>query len=231
MAKAWVKWCGVLGLGAVLLTTGTIGPQGRALAADASAADDSSTQAADAPAMELKGFRTAEFGMTEAEVRSAISHDFGLHGSAVHGTTDAIQQTHALQVTVPDLIPKGGNAQVTYVFGYQSKRLFHIQLAWSRQKDASVTQQQIVTDSQLLANFFGSAGYQPKSIGTNMIASDGVILFRGTDAADHATVMILHGAFAMTKDKQKVFVPTALTVDYISHPKQPDVFQLPSGKF
>jgi hypothetical protein len=227
----WAKWGGILGMGALVMATGLVG--------QARATDDTGPQAVPAaptapaagPQADVKGFRSADFGMTEAEVRAAIGRDFGIHGSAIHSSANAIEQTHILQVTVPDLIPKGGVASVAYVFGYQSKRLFHVQVVWSKDKDPSLTPQQLLTNGQLLTNYFTAAGYQPQTVATNVVTKAGIILFRGVDGSDHGTVAMLHGSFGQTKDKRQIFVPTALTVDYILHPQKPDVFELQAGKF
>src|SRR5690606_32650962 len=64
----------------------------------------------------VDGFRSAKFGMTEAEVRDAISTDFGISGDDVIEGENTAERTRLLTVSVPDLLPEGGVAQVAYVF-------------------------------------------------------------------------------------------------------------------
>ena len=76
-----------------------------------------------------------------------------------------------------------------------------------------------------------SAGYKPDTIATNMPVNGGVLLFRGSDAQDHTTVLILQGTFSQGENNQKVLTPTALLLLYIADAKSPDVYRLAPGSF
>lgn len=65
----------------------------------------------------VEGFRSARFGMEEADVRKVINSDFKLSGDAVISENNLVQRTSALGITVPDLIAGAGKADVHYVFG------------------------------------------------------------------------------------------------------------------
>src|SRR5580693_1386206 len=90
-----------------------------------------SDQAPVAPPVVIDGFRSAHFGMTEAEVRKAIETDFKLTGSAVRPGDNPVERTHLLSVTVPDLVPDSGKAVIDYVLGYKSHSLIEVNVTWS----------------------------------------------------------------------------------------------------
>ena len=96
-------------------------PAEQAPAATPSAADTSGDTR-----ISVEGFRSAKFGMNEADVRSAIGKDFGLKPEAIKTQDNPAELTHSLLVTVPDLLPNGGGAEVSYVFGYKSKSLIQV---------------------------------------------------------------------------------------------------------
>src|SRR5580692_4597706 len=83
----------------------------------------------------IDGFRSAHFGMTEAEVRKAIDADFKLSGSAVKPTDSPVERTRALSVTAPGLVPDSGKATIDYVLGFKSQRLIEVNVVWSAAGD------------------------------------------------------------------------------------------------
>ncbi len=183
-----------------------------------------------APAtVHIDGFRSAHFGMTQPEVRSAIAKDFSLKGTAVKASTDEVMQTPVLSVPVTDLIDKGGPATINYIFGYKSKRLDQIHIVWQLDKDSKLTSERLVTNAKQLQNYFATAGYQ--ILAANAPTKDGIIFFQGKDADGHATLLVLHFLVGETKAKQQVQFPGVLTLDYIDDQQKPDIYQLPAGKF
>jgi hypothetical protein len=79
-----------------------------------------------APTVEVTGFRSAKFGMSEADVRAAIVKDFAVKPDAIRAETNASEQTRVLLVKVPDVLPGGGSAEVSYVLGFKSKTLIQV---------------------------------------------------------------------------------------------------------
>ena len=94
-----------------------------AAAAETSAPDDKS-KVINSKAIE--GFRSAKFGMNEADVRAAIAKDFGAKPDAVRAQDNASELTHSLLYSAPELLPNGGTAELSYVFGYKSKSLIQV---------------------------------------------------------------------------------------------------------
>jgi hypothetical protein len=232
----------VLGIGGTMpLTARADDPpaQPSAPAADAAPAAGAAAPAQPAPAPatnHVDGFRSAHFDMNQAEVRKAITTDFGVKPGAIKASTNEIQKTGVLEVSVPGdspnaLIAGGGTAVVQYYFGYKSKKLIQIRVAWAGEGDANAPKEQLMTNGQQLQTYFASAGYQV--LGANMVKQDGLVLFQGRDADGHLTLLQLHGNLTAGKTKQQANLNLTgpLTIDYIANPQKLDIFELPAGKF
>jgi hypothetical protein len=192
-----------------------------------------SDQVPAAPPVVIDGFRSAHFGMTEAEVRKAIEADFKLTGSAVRPGDNPVERTHVLSVTVPDLVPDSGKATVDYVFGFKSQRLIEVNLAWSAATDpANKPTTLLHTGATLQAYFQGETFPAGQSVANAMLANGGLLLFRGTDPAAHTVVLLLSGPLKQdTKEHQAQMTPTVLSLVYAADPTHPDVFRLQKGAF
>ena len=182
-------------------------------------------------AVMVMGFRSAHFGMNEADVRAVIQKDFKLKPETIQLEENKAEQTHALVVQAPEVLPGGGTATVSYVLGFKTKTLIQIGLSWSKASDEKMTVEQLFSNANVLRTHFMSAGYKPDTIATNMPVNGGVLLFRGSDAQDHTTVLILQGTFSQGENNQKVLTPTALLLLYIADAKSPDVYRLAPGSF
>ena len=184
-----------------------------------------------APTLEVTGFRSAKFGMSEAEVRAAIVKDLGVKPEAIRSETNASEQTRVLLVKANDVLPGGGAAEVSYVFGYKSKTLIQVGATWSKATDEKMTADQLFSNSTVLRTHFMAAGYKADTIATNMPISGGILMFRGSDAKDHTTMLILQGTLAKDEKDQNVLTPTGLLLFYVADAKAPDVYRLPPGSF
>ena len=180
---------------------------------------------------DVQGFRSARFGMSENDVRAAIARDFGLKGDAVRADVNKTEQTHILSVKVPEVLPGGGTADVSYVFGFKSKTLIQVGLSWSKAIDDKTTPEQLFSNATMLRTHFMSAGYKPDTVATNMPINGGLLMFRGSDANDRTTLLILQGTMAQGENEQRVLTPTGLLLFYIADAKTPDVYRLPPGSF
>ena len=195
------------------------------------AGTDQSATANPGPA--ITGFRNATFGMTEAQVRSAIASEFHLPPSAIKSGENPIQHTAVLNAAVPDLMPGGGTANVAYVFGYQSHTLIAVNILWSKATDPSITPQQLYQNSESLQQYFAGEGFPPQRSTGNVALPNGVLLFRASDTTGNAVLLVLSGT--MTKDPKDqdraALNPNALTLAYAADPAHPDVFYLNKGSF
>jgi hypothetical protein len=186
---------------------------------------------APASTLEVSGFRSARFGMSETEVRAAIAKDFGVKPDAIRAETNPSEQTRVLLVKAPDVLPGGGGAEVSYVLGYKSKTLIQVGATWSKATDEKMTPEQLFSNSTVLRAHFMAAGYRPDTIASNMPISGGILMFRGSDAKDRTTMLILQGTLAKGENDQNVLTPTGLVLFYVADAKTPDVYRLAPGSF
>jgi hypothetical protein len=180
---------------------------------------------------EVTGFRSARFGMTEAQVRPAIEKDLKLRPDEIRSEENKAEQTQVLEVRAPDVLAGGGTANVSYVFGFKSRTLIQVGVSWSKATDDKMTPEQLFSNANILRSHFLEAGYKPDTISTNMPVNGGLLMFRGSDAQERTTVLVLQGTFSQGENNQRVLTPTALLLFYIADAKSPDVYRLPPGSF
>src|SRR5438034_3647535 len=99
-----------------------------ALAADPEPPSAAAPAAPTAPAqlVHVEGFRSAQWGMTEPQVKAAIAKDFKLAADKIKSDDNLAERTHVLTVVVPDLLEGAGAARVSYIFGYSTKKLIQV---------------------------------------------------------------------------------------------------------
>lgn len=187
--------------------------------------------AAPAPSFAVTGFRSAKFGMTEEEVRQAIASDFSVPETEIGTGRNVLERTRILSVVIPDVLPEGGKTRVSYIFGYRSKALIQVVLSWSPETDSSITTDLLRDNGSVLQNYFLSQGFVPDSVKTNVIVDNGLVLFRGADAAGHVVLLMLQGRFSDGTDGGRVLSPDSLELIYMKDPDNPDVFEVESGSF
>jgi hypothetical protein len=180
----------------------------------------------------ITGFRNAQFGMTQAQVLAAIESEFKVPASAVKQGVNNLQRTNVMNVAVPDLLPGGGTATVSYIFGYQTHKLIEINILWSQATDPKITPAILYENGESLQQYFAGAGYAPDRSTGNIAVPDGILLFRTTDLTGNAIVLTLSGIVKKDPKSDKATLdPTALALAYAADPLHPDVFQLPKGSF
>jgi len=188
------------------------------------------TVSADGPSID--GFRTAKFGMSEAEVRDAAVADFKVAPGSIIKTENQLQRTSVLTVQVPDLVPQGGIATISYVFGYQSHKLMQVNIVWSPEIDPKTTPMMLYQDGESLQQYFAAEGFPANRSTGNIATPNGVLLFRANDSNGNAVLLILSGTLTKNpKDNSTALNPTTLTLAYAADALHPDVFQLAKGSF
>ncbi len=199
----------------------------------APAAKPAEAPAGDAAAFKVSGFRSARFGMDEAEVRAAIAKDLNVQPSAIAKAQNLADRTDLLNVRAPDVLPGGGAADVAYVFGFQSKKLIQVSVVWSKASDKVLEAPQLVANGEALKNYFLAENFPAGSVTTDLAVRDGIVLFRGIDADGRAKAVMLRGTITAGADEKAArnFAPSSLVVLYMADPKTPDVFKVPAGKF
>jgi hypothetical protein len=227
LLSAWLlaSWCGVAAEPARELdSTLALAPAARTGEAKAGEAKTGEAK--------IEGFRSAGFGMTEAQLRQAIRKDFPAVGDKVSSEFNQAEKTTVLTVTVPDLIPATGRARVSYILGYSSKKLIQVNVNWIAETKSQASAESVVGAANLLRNYFLAGGYLPDSIVANQQLANGYVVFRGLDARSHMVLVVLSGATgaAAPRDADKA-PPIGLQLSYILDPEHPDVYQVPKGQF
>jgi hypothetical protein len=208
----------------LLLAAFTCGGLCPALATDAAAPPSANPS--------IDGFRNAKFGMTESQVKSAIEAEFKTPASAITEAENQLQHTEVLSVLLPNLVPDGGSAAVSYVFGYQSHKLIQVNILWSPEIDPKITAAMLNQNGGALQQYFAGEGFSPDHSAGNVAIPGGEILFRGTDATGNAVALILSGSATKDQKTGKTVVSlTGLTLTYAANALHPDVFQLAKGSF
>lgn len=202
-----------------------------AAAAPAAAATEAPSAGTDDKVKAIDGFRSAKFGMSEADVRAAMTKDFNAKLDAIRAQDNASELTHSLLLSAPELLPNGGTAELSYVFGYKSKSLIQVGAVWSKGTDTAMTPEKLFSNANILRAHFLSEGFKPDSIAVNMPVNGGIVMFRGSDAKDRSVILLLQGTFENKENNQRVLTPTSLLLFYVADAKSPDIFKLPPGQF
>ncbi|MDA9502997.1 hypothetical protein ACNJYA_25015 [Bradyrhizobium sp. DASA03068] len=203
---------------------------GTPVAAGATSAVAAETPVADDKIKAIDGFRSAKFGMNEADVRAAMTKDFNAKPDAIRSQDNASELTHSILLSVPELLPNGGTAELSYVLGYKSKSLIQVGAVWSKGTDTAMTPEKLFSNANILRAHFMGEGFKPDSIAVNMPVAGGIVMFRGSDAKDRSVILLLQGTFE-TKENNRVLTPTSLLLFYVADAKSPDIFKLPPGQF
>src|SRR5579871_5064175 len=75
-----------------------------------------SAAAPKAPVYDLKGFRSAQFGQSQAMVIAAIQKDFGVKAADIQHLSVPTDGTNVLVVYLPTMVPAPGPVTITYIF-------------------------------------------------------------------------------------------------------------------
>lgn len=177
---------------------------------------------------EIKGFRTAMWGMTEAQVREAIRKDFG--NVRVTAEQNPADLTTLVWANVDNMLPGAGVGRVTYVLGHTSKKLMQVSITWGGIINPAMKPEAAVSVANLLRGHFATLGYKPDTVVQNAKVQDGVIVvFRGFDFENRMTLLVLNELA-----KQEGAPPTApvmLQLSYVQNIQNPDVFKVNRGQF
>jgi hypothetical protein len=140
----------------------------------------------------VTGFRSARWGMTEAQVKAAIQKDFNISPDKVQMEENLGERTTVLAVTVDDLLEGVGKARVSYILGYSTKKLIQVNVVWGTTIDPQVKPERVVAGANQLRTLFISSGYAPDTVVSNTPSGSGAItVFQGEDADKHMTVLRL----------------------------------------
>lgn len=177
---------------------------------------------------EIKGFRSARFGMKERDVYKAISKDFKISKNNIKRETHPIEKTTSLQISVPELLEIGGEAKVFYILGYKSKKLIQVNVVWGAGAGVKSDSQEIVNLANFLRTHFTKKQYQKDMFVANARLNDSTtIVFRGKDKKNRMALLTLNAVQQTNAEAEKkpaqVF---SLNLSYMLDPKNSDIFTI-----
>jgi hypothetical protein len=185
------------------------------------------------PPAAIEGFRQALFGMTEEQVRQVVRKDFPAAAAKINSAVHPSEKTTVLSVTVTDLLPNTGNARVSYIFGYRSKKLIQINIVWTSEGSVA-SDETVVGTANSLRDYFATQNYKPDSaVANRQIAEDTILVFRANDRQERTVLLVLSGVAAARREEKKGPRPPPLTLElsYILDAAHPDVFRIAKGQF
>lgn len=153
---------------------------------------------------EVKGFRSARFGMTEDQVMKAIHSDFKISKKKIKREINPAEKTANLLIAVPDLIQEIGLARIGYMFGYRSKKLMQVDILWGSPINPNPNFKALVDNANLLRNHLARKGFRKDKLVMNARLEDGSILvFRGTDLQGRMALLLLKNSQDNIRKKEK----------------------------
>ena len=181
----------------------------------------------------VDGFRSAKFGATEAQVKKAITKDFGHKGDDIQTLIHPLEKTISYSVVVVDLIPDSGKATISYILGYKSESLMQVSVVWGTVVEPETTLDKLKVTAIILRDHFLKRGFDPDKVITNRQADDGSnIVFRGSDEKGRTVQLQLAApAVEPAEGTTESAQPVWLRLSYIENPSTPDIFRVEEGQF
>lgn len=183
----------------------------------------------------ITGFRSASFGMSAGDVRAAIQRDFGLEAKAIREVHNAREATTVLAISVPELEPGPGAADIYYILGATSQRLMHVNVVWSTSDTPSDSERDhIAIAGMQLTRYFTERNWKPDGMvsGVSLEAGE-VLLFAGVDPTDAGVEVLVNGVTTTSAEGETTTPsgPASLRVSYMQRMGQPDVVSVDEGAF
>jgi hypothetical protein len=189
--------------------------------------------------VQVEGFRSARWGMAEAQVKAAIHKDFNIAAEKAQTEENPSERTTVLSVTVADLLEGAGKARISYILGYSTKKLIQVNIVWGTTIDPQAKPERLVAAANQLRTLFLNSGYDRETVASNVATADGAItVFQGQDSDKHMTLLRLVStpAPAPAPSKQHGKAESAgptvvLFLSYLLDARNPDVYRLKKGQF
>ena len=188
-----------------------------------------------AQARDSNGYRSAHFGMTEAAVYTAIEADFAIPLESVKRINNATEKTSGLMIMVKDLVDHTGRAEITYIFGYQSKKLIQVNLLWRVPATIDGATDRLLWAARIMASRISLWGIPRHKIEPNTLTKEGAtLLFRGQGKNGMVALISMR---VSREDKTSLSGSTLtdagswLRVSFVDHAGAPDIFTIEPGQF
>jgi len=163
--------------------------------------------------------------MDEKSVFRAIAKDFKLAKNKVVKEENAMEQTSALKISVPDLFSTGGTATIGYVLGYKSKGLIAVNVLWGVGAAEKVNGPSVIDTANLLRVHFLKKRYLKDKLAVNgKISNNQTIVFRGQDQKKRMIVVLLtSGTMPKGGNTEESLNKVSLLLSYVKDAENPDV--------
>ncbi len=179
----------------------------------------------------IDGYRSAHFGMTEAEVLRAAQMDFAIEGGESR-IVHPLQKTTALIVRADGLVAGAGATQVVYIFGYRSERLIQVTLNWGYPLETVVNAATLVRTARTMMNRMALQGLPRNTLSSDMVVDDGsIIVFRAHDADAHVIEMRMKGPGIGPATGNDDEAASWLRLSFIQDAETPDTYKIEPGAF
>ena len=187
----------------------------------------------------VKGFRSALFGMDEAQVLAAAAKDLKVDPATAQRQTNPAEGTTVISFASVHVDPAPMPAQVVYIFGAASHRLVHVNIVWATPAGQEEIQRPVLIGLALkLRGYFLGYAWPDKNVLLDVPAGpNGVITFIGQDASGGAVEVMLQGvAYSHSINGQPVQSPTPsgpaiLRLSYSQNITKPDKAVVAPGSF
>lgn len=188
-----------------------------------------------AQSRDSNGYRSAHFGMTEAAVYTAIDADFAIPPDSVERINNAIEKTSGLIITVEDLVAHTGRAEITYIFGYQTKKLIQVNLFWRAPVTNDGATDRLSRAARVMAGRISLWGIPSHRIEPNTLTQDGAtLMYRGQSKNG----MIALISMRVTSEDETSLSNSTLSVDgswlrvsFVENDGALDIFKIKPGQF
>jgi hypothetical protein len=152
----------------------------------------------------VKGFRSALFGMTEAEVKAAIVRDFAALPETIATSASAAEGTTVLMVRTR-LPPGPGDALIGYVLGASRHRLFRVNVIWSTGTAPTKAERlEIANAAVQIAAYFRKQAWPATAPIKTGLTPDGVLVFEAADQEGSSIAVEAKGVLVTRKIAGKV---------------------------
>src|SRR5207244_4722112 len=94
--------------------------------------------------VQVEGFRSARWGMTEVQVKAAIQKDFNIPVDKEQVEENPSERTSVLSVTGNEILEGAGKARISYILGYTTKKLIQVNVIWGTTIDPQAKPERIV---------------------------------------------------------------------------------------
>lgn len=181
------------------------------------------------------GFRSAHFGMDEAQVRSAIAQDFKPVSDSMSMLKNPAENTQVLVLRVAELEPGPGPVSISYIFGAKSKRLMHVNVVWKTDDTPSdEARNKIAAAGMQLTNYFRDLSWKPGASASGLPnGGNGLVLFVGLDPNNAGVEVRVSGVstYGAKSVASKPEGAAQLVLSYVADIKNPDIAVIKSGAF